>query len=140
MQCVRAGRGVAVTGSLTCQPVCGARGCQPFCSNNLKPRVYFFVPLLLASNAVAGLCLSRLIESVPLFKLFHNAFIRTLVMKLKADVVMKGDIIFNFGQPVPGVYFGEPWEQPSSSASPGPPSLWSFPTAPARAFVTSVSL
>ena len=61
---------------------------------------------------------------MPLFKLFHNAFIRTLVMKLKADVVMKGDIIFNFGQPVPGVYFGEPWEQ---RVPPGPPFPVAFP-------------
>jgi hypothetical protein len=50
--------------------------------------------------------LRKLIETIPLFKMFHNAFIRKMVMKLHTQISMEGDPIVLEGQNVPGVFFG----------------------------------
>ena len=43
---------------------------------------------------------------MPLFKMFHSAFIRKLVMKLHSHIALQGDPLVREGQPVPGVFFG----------------------------------
>ena len=54
-----------------------------------------------------GSCLRRLIETVPLFKMFHVAFIRRIVMMLQSQVFLAGDPVIRVGEAVPGMFFGE---------------------------------
>ena len=49
----------------------------------------------------------ELTEAVPLFRKFHSAIVRKLVMKLQMLVFCSGDPVLRRGEPVPGVFFGE---------------------------------